>query len=160
MNAADTVLIPSIMPDYKGEIRYLKDGEVIDLGGRKIEVVFTPGHTPGSTSFIDKEAAYGFSADAFGSGNLLLTVDFSTLLATCEKMSALTEKYKLAKLYPGHYFGVNAETPQRIKDMITLSKDVLSGKIKGEENPNGMLGLNLVVSKYGVRINYSAAQLK
>ncbi|MDL2245060.1 MBL fold metallo-hydrolase [Parabacteroides sp. OttesenSCG-928-J18] len=84
LNAADTVNIPGTMPNYKGEIRYLKDGEMIDLGGRRIEVVFTPGHTPGSTTFIDKEKGYGFSGDAFGSGNLLLGTDFSTLLATCE----------------------------------------------------------------------------
>ncbi|MDR2389045.1 MAG: MBL fold metallo-hydrolase [Tannerellaceae bacterium] len=160
LNAADTVNIPSIMPDYKGELKFLKDREIIDLGGRKIEVVFTPGHTPGSTSFIDKEAGYGFSADAFGSGNLLLTLDFSTLLATCEKMNAIIENYGLTKLYPGHYFGVNVETPQRVKDMITLSKNVLSGKVKGEERANATLGLNLVVSDYGVRINYNAAQIK
>jgi hypothetical protein len=44
--------------------------------------------------------------------------------------------------------------------MITLSKDVLSGKVKGENNPNGMLGLNYVVSDYGVRINYGEHALK
>jgi len=160
LNAADTLNIPDIMPDYKGELRYLTDGEVIDLGSRKIEVVFTPGHTPGSTSFIDKEAAYGFSADAFGSGNLLLTMDFSTLLATCQKMDGIIEKYNLTHLYPGHYMGVNPETPKRVKDMITLCKDILSGKVKGEENPRAMLGLNLVVSEYGVRINYNAQMVK
>ena len=86
------------MPDYKGKVKYLKDGEIIDLGGRKLEVVFTPAHTPGSTTFIDKEAGYGFSGDSFGSGNLLLTLDFSTLIATCEKTSAIMEKYGIKYL--------------------------------------------------------------
>ncbi|MDL2264994.1 MBL fold metallo-hydrolase [Parabacteroides sp. OttesenSCG-928-G21] len=160
LNAADTINIPSMMPDYKGELKFLKDGQIIDLGGRQIEVVFTPAHTPGSTTFIDKEKRYGFSGDAFGSGNLLLTMDFSTLLATCEKMDAIIKKYNLTQLYPGHYMGVNAETPKRISDMITLSKDVLSGKVKGTENPQGMLGLNLIVNDYGVRINYNAQAIK
>jgi hypothetical protein len=44
--------------------------------------------------------------------------------------------------------------------MITLSKDVLSGMLKGQENPKGMLGINLVVSDYGVRINYGEKALK
>jgi len=44
--------------------------------------------------------------------------------------------------------------------MITLSKDVLSGKVKGQENPKGMLGLNFVVNDYGVRINYGEKALK
>lgn len=155
INPADTVLVPQMMPEYKGKIKYLTDGEIIDLGGRKVEVVFTPAHTPGSTTFIDKDAGYGFSGDSFGSGNLLLSLDFSTLIATCEKMSAKMQKYGIKYLYPGHFFGTNQETKQRVDDMITLSMNVLSGKVKGKENPGGMMGLNLVVSDYGVRINYN-----
>lgn len=155
INPGDTVLIPQVMPGYKGKIRYLADGEEIDLGDRKLEVVFTPGHTPGSTSFIDKDAGYGFSGDSFGSGNLLLSMNFSTLISTCEKMSAIMQKYGIKNLFPGHYYGNNPETKQRVDDMVTLSKDVLTGKVKGVENPDGGMGLNLVISDYGVRINYN-----
>ena len=160
INPADTINIPRMMPDYKGEVKYLKDGEIIELGGRQLEVIFTPGHTPGSTTFIDKDAQYGFSGDSFGSGNLLLTTDFSTLLATCEKTSKLMEQYGIDRFYPGHYFGANEETKQRVDDMATMSRDILSGKLKGKENPRAMLGLNLIVEKYGVRINYNANCLK
>jgi hydroxyacylglutathione hydrolase len=160
INPADTVLIPKIMPDYNGKVKYLIDGKEIDLGGRKLDVVFTPAHTPGSTTFIDKDAAYGFSGDSFGSGNLLLSLNFSTLITTCEKTSAIMQKYGIKYLYPGHYYGNNVETKQRVDDMITLSKDVLSGQVKGKENPNGGRGLNLVISNYGVRINYSEKAIK
>jgi len=160
INPADTILIPQMMPDYKGKVKYLNDGEEIELGGRELEVVFTPAHTPGSTTFIDKDAGYGFSGDSFGSGNLLLGMNFSTLIATCEKMSSIMEKNGIKFLYPGHYFGDNAETKQRVDDMITLSRDVLSGKAKGSENPNGMMGLNLIISDYGVRINFSEKAIK
>lgn len=160
INPADTVLIPQMMPNYKGKVKYLKDGEIIDLGGRKLHVVFTPAHTPGSTTFIDKDAAYGFSGDSFGSGNLLLTTDFSTLIATCEKTSKIMKESGIKILYPGHFYGKNIETIQRVDDMITLSKDVLSGKVKGEKNPRAMLGLNLIVNDYGIRINYNVAALK
>ena len=156
----DTVHIPAMMADYKGEVRFLSDGEILELGGRQLEVVFTPGHTPGSVTFIDTKAGYGFSGDSFGSGNLLLDVDFSTLIATCEKMEKTMQKYNVSQLYPGHFMGRNPETPQRIRDMITLSRDVLSGKVKGEANPRGMLGLNLVVSAYGVNINYNEQKMK
>lgn len=160
INPGDTVLIPQIMPGYKGKVKYLKDGEEIDLGRRKLEVVFTPAHTPGSATFIDKDAAYGFSGDSFGSGNLLLSMNFSTLIATCEKMSAIMKKYRIKYLFPGHYYGNNVETKQRVDDMITLSKDVLSGKVKGKENPNGGMGLNQVISDYGVRINYNKKAIR
>lgn len=161
INAADTVGIPEFMPEgYKGEFKFLQDGEIIDLGGRQLEVIFTPGHTPGSTTFIDKEARYGFSGNAFGSGNLLLTGNFSTLAATCEKMDKIIEKYDIRYLYPGHYIGNNPETPQRVKDMLTLSRDVLSGKVQGEHVPNAFAGLDLLVQEYGVRIYYNSQALK
>ncbi|HPF51461.1 MAG TPA: MBL fold metallo-hydrolase [Draconibacterium sp.] len=155
INAADTVNIPQMMPDYKGELKFLSDGEIIDLGGRKVEVIFTPGHTPGSTTFIDKKAGYGFSGDSFGSGNLLLTTDFSTLAKTSKKTSAIMDKYRITKFYPGHYFGMNEETKRRVDDLLTISEEVLAGKEKGTENPQGMLGLNLLVNKFGVRVNYN-----
>lgn len=160
INQGDTVNIPQFMPNYKGTVKYLKDGQEIDLGGRTIEVVFTPAHTPGSTTFIDKAAGYGFSGDSFGSGNLLLTGDFSTLHATCQKMSSIMEKSGIKILYPGHYFGKNAETKQRVDDMATISRAVLSGKLKGTANPNGMLGLDQIINLYGIRINYNEKAIK
>lgn len=48
INAADEVNTRQNMRGYKGTKRYLTDGQVFDLGGRRIEVIFTPGHTPGN----------------------------------------------------------------------------------------------------------------
>jgi hydroxyacylglutathione hydrolase len=158
INEADAASIPQFAPNYKGKVTNLKNGEVIDLGGRKLDVVFTPGHTPGSTTFIDKKAGYGFSGDSFGSGNLLLFGTFSTLMDTCRKTSSIMEKYGIKYLYPGHYFGKNLETKQRLDDEVALSKDVLSGKVKGQANSGGMMPL--IVTAYGVRINYSENSLK
>jgi hydroxyacylglutathione hydrolase len=155
INPEDKEAVPRVMPKYKGTVKYLKDGEIIDLGGRKLEVIFTPAHTPGSTTFIDRVAGYGFSGDSFGSGNLLLTMTFSTLISTCEKTSAIMNKYGIKYLYPGHYSGKNIEMKKRVDDMITLSKDVLSGKVKGAANPTSQMGLNLLVNDYGVKINYT-----
>ena len=70
------------------------------------------------------------------------------------------KKYNVSQLYTGHFMGRNPETPQRIKDMITLSRDVMSGKVKGETNPRGMMGLDLFISDYGVRINYNEQKMK
>ena len=78
LNAGDMPIVPNNMRNYKGQIKYLNDGEVIDLGGREIEVIFTPGHTAGSATFFDKAKHYGFSGDAFGSTNLLGFTNLST----------------------------------------------------------------------------------
>ena len=44
--------------------------------------------------------------------------------------------------------------------MATISRDVLAGKVKGEPNPRGMMGLNLIITAYGVRINYGENSVK
>ena len=85
LNAGDMPIVPNNMRNYKGQIKYLHDGEVIDLGGREIEVIFTPGHTAGSTTFFDKANHYGFSGDAFGSTNLLVFTNLSTVMYTAER---------------------------------------------------------------------------
>lgn len=161
LNKGEEENMSQMMTNYKGKVNYLKDGQVFDLGGRTIEVVFTPAHTPGSTTYIDKEAGYGFSGDSFGSGNLLLfSGTFSDLIATCQKIGKVMDEKGINFLYPGHYNGTNPETRQRITDMITLSKDVLSGKVKGEANTGNRFGFTHIVVDYGVRINYSEKAVK
>jgi glyoxylase-like metal-dependent hydrolase (beta-lactamase superfamily II) len=43
--------------------RELADGEVLDLGDRKLEVLFRPGHSPMDTVFWDAERELGFVGD-------------------------------------------------------------------------------------------------
>ncbi|MDD2289845.1 MAG: MBL fold metallo-hydrolase [Bacteroidales bacterium] len=160
INPGDTNQIPEFMGNYKGVVKYLKDREIIYLGNRQLEVVFTPGHTKGSTTFIDKNAGYGFSGDSFGTGLLLLGVDFSTFIATCKKMCSIMEEYDIRYLYPGHYNDSNMETLRKIKDMLALSQHVLSGEIKGVANPDNTFGLNFSVDGNRYRIIYNESAIK
>ncbi|MBR3540153.1 MAG: MBL fold metallo-hydrolase, partial [Bacteroidales bacterium] len=155
INAADEVNRPMFMVGYQGKTTYLTDGEVIDLGGRQIEVIFTPGHTPGSTTFIDKARHYGFSGDSFGSGNLLITVNFSTIILSAQRMAYYMEKNGIEYLYPGHYMGVNKETLQRVKDIAELCSQLREGEKEGEKlDRPGIGGLDHVLFERGVRLNY------
>lgn len=152
VNPNDTVLI-SGHNVYNGTINYLADGEIIDLGGRQIEVMYTPGHTPGSTTFFDKARHYGFSGDAFGSTNLLLfTGTFKQLIETTTRTAEYMQQHGIEKLYPGHYQD-NPETLQRILDEKKMSEEVLSGKRQGLENNTS--GLNRYIYDYGVYIRYN-----
>ena len=160
INPGDADSVPMFMSNYKGVVKYLKDREIIDLGNRQLEVVYTPGHTKGSTTFIDKNAGYGFSGDSFGTGLLLLTVDFSTFIASCEKICSLMEGNKIKYLYPGHFNENNMETLNKIKDMLALSQNVLSGNIKGNDNPDNTFGLKLAVEGNGYRIIYNESAIK
>jgi glyoxylase-like metal-dependent hydrolase (beta-lactamase superfamily II) len=45
--------------------RFLFDGEIIDLGGRRLEVLATPGHTPDSLCLLDRANRMLFTGDTF-----------------------------------------------------------------------------------------------
>ena len=150
----DTSFIGDAARQYGIAVKLLSDGQVIDLGGRQLEVLHTPGHTSGSVTFFDKEHHYGFSGDAFGSTNLLLfTNSFRTLIETCTRTAEYMQANGIDKLFPGHYGGPNVETLQRVLDMKKMSEELLSGKRKGvTEDANG---LNSYIRDYGVTIRYT-----
>lgn len=156
INAADEAILPQ--GAYNGVKRYLTDGQIFDLGGRQIEVVFTPGHTPGSTTFLDREAHYGFSSDAFGSGNLLVFTDLSTEIASSQRLMRFIERYDIRYLYPGHYWGNNLETPQRISDVGTICEGILKGQYT--PTPGDNRSLPHIVDLFGVKINYGEKQIR
>jgi glyoxylase-like metal-dependent hydrolase (beta-lactamase superfamily II) len=49
----------------------LEEGEVIDLGDRRFEVLHLPGHSPGSIGLIDREDGLFFPGDAIYRGTLV-----------------------------------------------------------------------------------------
>ena len=155
ISPADTSMIGQGARHYGIKMNLLSDGEIIDLGGRQIEVLATPGHTSGSITFFDKERGYGFSGDAFGSTNLLLfTNSFKTLVNTLDRTIAYMKANDINILYPGHYHGDNPETLQRLLDEKRMSQEVLSGKRKGVKEDAGN-GLNSYIFENGVYIRYN-----
>lgn len=159
INPADTVFVPAFMPDYKGTIKYLENGQLIDLGGRVLETYFTPGHTPGSTTFLEVGTEIGYSGDSFGNGNLLVFDDFQTLIKTCQDSYDYFSSKGYRKFYCGHFFGVNFETLERIQLIQTMAQEALDGKIDGE--PTGGFGnMNTVITRDGFRLNYNDLELE
>ena len=103
INAADMVNVPSNMRGYKGKINYLSDGQVFDLGDRKIEVMFTPGHTPGGVCYHFPAAKLLLSGDTLFSGSVGRTDlpggDMATLMDSLKKLTALPDD---TLVIPGH----------------------------------------------------------
>lgn len=148
---------------FKGKVGYMKNHDVFDLGGRTIEVFDAPGHTAESVIFIDEANHVAFSGDAFGSTNLLMTMEVSTFIKTAEQTLQMMEEKGIEKMYPGHFGGDNPETVKRVQDLRDIASDVLSGKVEGEESFGGMtkgVVLDRVVEYEGVRFNYSKKNVK
>lgn len=56
---------------HPGRFLPLAEGDVFDLGGKRISVLAAPGHTPGSVIFVDSGDRLLFTGDAFGSGEVI-----------------------------------------------------------------------------------------
>jgi glyoxylase-like metal-dependent hydrolase (beta-lactamase superfamily II) len=72
--------------------RLLDDGDIVDLGDRRFEVLHLPGHSPGSIGLWEESTGILFSGDAVYDGPLLDELDRSDVdayLATMRRLRAL-----------------------------------------------------------------------
>jgi glyoxylase-like metal-dependent hydrolase (beta-lactamase superfamily II) len=87
-----------------GEYHYIHDGHVFDLGGRKVEVIETPGHTPGSICLLDEKTGALFTGDTVCDWGILLNLDYSrppeVYLESMKKLQSC--RARIANLHPGH----------------------------------------------------------
>jgi glyoxylase-like metal-dependent hydrolase (beta-lactamase superfamily II) len=107
--------------------------EVFDLGDRQIEVIRTPGHTPGSVCLLDRRSGVLFTGDTVCDRGVLLMCDHSlsvrTFRQSVEKLIALREQGVIDTLIPSHHRP--ALTPDFLYDYRQLCDDILSGEKTG-----------------------------
>ena len=70
-------------------------------------------------------------------------------------MSAIMANHGIKILYPGHFFGKNHETKDRVDNEITICNGVLSGQLKGQDNPQGMMPSQYSISGFTFKANAS-----
>ncbi|HWA49033.1 MAG TPA: MBL fold metallo-hydrolase [Dongiaceae bacterium] len=71
--------------------RTIDEGDVIDLGGRRFEVMHLPGHSPGSIGLWEAQSGVLFSGDAIYDGPLLDELPGSDIGAYVATMKRLRE---------------------------------------------------------------------
>jgi glyoxylase-like metal-dependent hydrolase (beta-lactamase superfamily II) len=59
--------------------RYVEDGEIIDLGGRRLEILHVPGHTPDAVALLDSDNRLLFTGDSWYDASLWLFVPETNL---------------------------------------------------------------------------------
>jgi hydroxyacylglutathione hydrolase len=131
LHPADTVLYAWQKP-YLGKVHFMKDGDVFDLGNKKIEVKATPGHTPGSVVLLDWQSRNCYSGDSYGSGQLWMqlrpNLPMKTYVNSCKLMEKLMDK-GINKVYCGHYpYVKKAYDKSYITEMRTLAEQLATGK--------------------------------
>ncbi len=107
----------------------LRDGERVDLGGRELEVIFAPGHTPDSVVLLDRKNGLLFTGDTFYPGPIYLFVpetDFAAYARSVAQLAALESQIKL--LLPAH--NVPVAQPFYLKRLADAVQQVQHGKVK------------------------------
>jgi glyoxylase-like metal-dependent hydrolase (beta-lactamase superfamily II) len=56
--------------NYNAELKFIKPGENIVIGNDKLDVMFTPGHSPGSVSFYHQEGRFVINGDVLFNGSI------------------------------------------------------------------------------------------
>jgi len=109
---------------------WLHDGDKLDLGGRTLQIVATPGHTPDSIALYDAKNGLLFTGDTFYPGPIFLyrpETDLDAYVTSIKKLSALPH---VQVLLPAH--NVPVADPGYLPKVIAAMHQVRSGKVKGE----------------------------
>ena len=115
-----------------GTISPVFDGDVIDLGGRELEIITLPGHTPGSIAVLDRKNRVLISGDPIQDGDIFMfgiQREMHAYLLSLEKL----EKYKgrFDTIYPSH--GTFPVSPELINALHEGATHVLAGEVEGGE---------------------------
>ena len=88
---------------FQGEPQILlHDGNRIDLGGRTIRVLHTPGHSPGHCCFYEPERRYLYSGDLIYKGCLDAFYPGTDPQFFCRSVSRLAA-FDVSRVLPGHH---------------------------------------------------------
>ena len=121
----------------------IKDGDVIDLGGRKFEAINVPGHTLGSTVFVDRADGIAISGDSISSGSMVYMFGnnctaLDEYAQSLKHLEAKVADMPNLTIFVGHAY--QERTPlsgkagkQMITDMRVAAENVLAGKAEGRQ---------------------------
>lgn len=131
--------------------RSVADGDRIDLGGRVLEVLHVPGHTPDALALLDRGNGLLWTGDSYYDGALWLYVpetDLDDYERSIARLAALAPALKT--LLPAH--NTASADPRRLAQAKEAIREVRAGSLKGTgESDNRVVfafdGFSILVSR-------------
>jgi glyoxylase-like metal-dependent hydrolase (beta-lactamase superfamily II) len=115
---------------------FVHDGFKFALGGRTLEIIATPGHTPDAISLIDRENGLLFTGDTYYPAPIWLfrpETDLDAYVASVKKLAALAPQLTL--VLGAHY--VPVAKPSVLPELAAAIESVRAGKVKPESVSGG-----------------------
>ena len=109
--------------------KWLHDGDRIDLGGKIMEVIATPGHTPDSISLFDRANGLLFTGDTYYPGTVWLyrpETDLAAYGTSVRRIAALRPEVKL--VLGAH--NVPVASPSVLEDLAGAFEKVQAGQVQ------------------------------
>ena len=107
--------------------RFVHDGDKIELGGRTIEILSTPGHTPDAISLLDRANGLLFTGDTYYPAPIWLyrpETDFDAYAASIQRLAALAPQVKL--VLGAH--NIPVAPPSVLPTLVKALAEVRAGK--------------------------------
>jgi len=108
--------------------KFIHDGDKIDLGGRAVEVIATPGHTPDSISLIDRKNGLLFTGDTYYPAPIWLYRPETNLEAYDASIRRLASLEPQVKMVLGSH-NVPVASPTVLTRLVGAFESVRRGKV-------------------------------
>jgi glyoxylase-like metal-dependent hydrolase (beta-lactamase superfamily II) len=115
---------------------FMRDGEKFDLGGRTLEVVATPGHTPDAIALFDRANGLLFTGDTYYPAPIWLfrpETDLAAYAASIRRLATLEPQVKL--VLGAH--NVPAASPAVLGQLVKAFDKVHAGKVPATPDSPG-----------------------
>jgi glyoxylase-like metal-dependent hydrolase (beta-lactamase superfamily II) len=107
--------------------KYIRDGEIIDLGRRSIEILSTPGHTPDAITLFDRANGLLFTGDTYYPAPIWLyrpETDMDAYAKSIARLAALAPQVKT--VHGAH--NVPVALPQVLPNLVAAFADLRAGR--------------------------------
>jgi glyoxylase-like metal-dependent hydrolase (beta-lactamase superfamily II) len=107
--------------------RYIHDGDIIDLGGRSIEILSTPGHTPDAVTLFDRANGLLFTGDTYYPAPIWLYRPETDLNAYGKSIARLAALAPQVKTVLGAH-NIPVASPSALPALVTAFAAFRAGK--------------------------------
>jgi len=118
--------------------KWLHDGDRIDLGGRTLEVIATPGHTPDSICLFDRANGLLFSGDTYYPGPIWLFRPETDLVAYGKSVRRLAALQPQVRLVLGAH-NVPVAPPEVLGELAAAFEKVQAGQVQYKSAGEGKI---------------------
>lgn len=129
----------------------VRDGSTFELGGRTLEVIAAPGHTPDAIALLDRTHGLLWTGDSYYDGPIWLFADETDLAAYEHSIARLaTLVPQLRQLLPAH--NTASVPPEALTRTLAAIRALRSGSVRGKEGADGQLtfevnGITILTSR-------------